>query len=64
MLEKLCEPGSPRGQTLGAAAAGHEKERTVTMDVDEDEVYLVCSCMRQEKVKRRHIGYYECIFFL
>ena len=33
------------------------------MDVDEDEVYLVCSCMRQKKVKRRHIGYYECIFF-
>ena len=35
----------------------------MTMDVDEDEVYLVCSCMRQKKVKRRHIGYYECIFF-
>jgi hypothetical protein len=32
------------------------------MDVDEDEVYLVCSCMQQKKVKRRHFGYYECIF--
>jgi hypothetical protein len=48
---------------LEAAAADHEKGRAVTADVDEDEVYLVCSCMQQEKVKRRHIGYYECIFF-